>query len=677
MNLIIVESPTKAKTFRYLIDDQSFEIIATLGHIRDLPENSLSIDYKKNFLPKFKLIKNKKKIVDLIKRAYKKNKMIIFATDPDREGESISYHVAYLLGFIEKEWPEIILKKNQLKRIIFHEITKEAIKEALANPQSLRLSLVKAQMTRRILDRIVGYELSPILWKKTGKNWLSAGRVQTIALRLIVEREKEIQRFSKEKYYQIKAEFTNLKYNLIITARLVSIKDKPIEIKQKIDLFDGFYQYTKTTIGDQEKEKILTDLKKDTFVITNIEEKEVNKYPPPPFTTSLLQQQAFNQLGFSSRLTMKLAQDLYENGLITYHRTDSFNLSTAFLFKAKDYLIKKYGEKYALQKPRNYQTRSKLAQEAHEAIRPTILEPSPKKLKNLTRPHHRLYDLIFRRALSTQMAPAIIKEQVITIKSQSDYWFQSDSQTVIFDGFLRILNPRLSEKNNNQNSNAIKELINQEINLKDLFAEEKETQTPPRYTEASLIKSLEEKGIGRPSTYAMIITLISQRNYVEKYGRVFRPTFIGTKISDFLVQQFPNLFNLQFTALMEDDLDEIANGNKNHLEVLNLFYQELIKKKEKINYDDNLHLEEITEERCPQCQSHLVIRYSRYGKFLACSRYPQCKYTKKIQYYVKEVNCPKCNGRLVIKFSKNRKKFYGCENYPKCDFSAWKLPKKI
>lgn len=675
MSLIIVESPTKARTIRQFIKDKNYQIIPTLGHIRDLPSNSLAINYQKNFLPEFKIVDTKEKIVNQIKQAYQKDKDIIFATDPDREGESISYHVAYFLGYVKKEWPEIIFKKNHLKRIVFHEITPKAIKEAMANPQTIRINLVKAQMTRRILDRIVGYELSPVLWKKTGKKWLSAGRVQTVALRLIVEREKEINQFTKEKYYQIKGDFSINGQK--ISGLLFKIKDQPIEIKKIIHLFDGQYQYSKTIIENNNVDSIINDLNNDQFFIEEIEEKEKLKYPPPPFTTSLLQQQSFNQLRFSSKLTMKLAQDLYENGLITYHRTDSFNLSASFLFKAKDYIIKTYGENYSLPSPRNYKTKSKMAQEAHEAIRPTFIDPHPKKLKSLTKNHRRLYELIFNRSLATQMKEAKIKEINILIKSQKNYWLIALSEQIIFDGFLKIFNPKISEKKYQLSYDVNQLKPQQKINLLEITSLEKETQPPPRYTEASLIKSMEEKGIGRPSTYAQIISIISQRHYVEKFGRYFIPTIIGTKIAEFLVKEFPSLFNLEFTATLEDDLDKIASNDKNHLEVLNLFYEELKKRKSTVDYEESLKIEQITDEKCPQCQSPLVVRYSKFGKFLACSRYPECRFTKKILYYVNGFTCPKCQGRLVIKFSKNKKKFYGCENYPKCDYSTWKLPKKV
>ncbi len=670
MSIIIVESPTKARTFSYLFKDRNYQIFSTLGHIRDLPKNKISIDYHHHFYPQYELINSKKTVISKIKEALKKDKEIILATDPDREGESISYHLLYLLGYIEQEWPEIVLKKNNFKRVVFHEITKSAIIDALSHPTEIRIDLVKAQMTRRILDRIVGYELSPVLWKKTGKNWLSAGRVQTAALRLIVEREKEVKQFVSEKYWMIEALFEN---NL--QGRLIKINNELVEIKNELKLFDGKYTFTKTNIDNNKKEKIVKDLSDDSFIIDKIEKRENLKFPPPPFTTSLLQQQAFYRLNFSSKLTMKLAQDLYENGLITYHRTDSFNLSPKFLFGAKDYIKKKYGENYALEKPRNYKTKSKLAQEAHEAIRPTTFDESPSKLKSLTKNHLRLYQLIFKRALATQMKEAKIEEIFIDILSQKGYLFNTQKERVLFDGFLILEKENKKKEQNNSKSLSLAE--KEPILLKEVVPLEKNTQPPPRYTEASLIKSLEEKGIGRPSTYAMIISLINQRNYIEKKGRYFIPTVVGESICQFLVDQFPQIFDLRFTAQMEDALDEIANHRKDQIAVLEDFYQTLINQKNKINYQEILKINEASNEKCPLCQHPLVIKYSKYGKFLACSNYPQCRFTKKINYYLEETVCPKCGGKIIIKFSKKGKRFYGCENYPKCDFSSWTKPKKI
>jgi len=671
MSLIIVESPNKAKTFNRLLKEQKkdFYVFATMGHIRDLPSDELAIDYEKNFQPKYEIIKNKKKVIDQLEKLAEKDNEIILATDPDREGESIAYHIAYLLGFFKEKWPNFLKVENpkKIKRIVFHEITKKALEEALKNPMDLRMDLVKAQMARRLLDRIVGYELSPLLWKKAGKNWLSAGRVQTIALRLIVEREKEIENFLVEEFYRIKGFFEIDKNHL--EAKLITFHHQPIEKKETLDLFAGPYQFSKTIIDKKNVEKVVYELKNDSYKVLEIKEEVVYRYPPPPFITSTLQQEAFYRFGFSSKMTMKLAQDLFEKGYITYHRTDSFNLSTNFVFQAKDYIEKKFGRAYTLEKPRGYKTKSKLAQEAHEAIRPTRLEETEKK-DGLTINHLRLYQLIFNRAVATQMKEAKIKTIKITIGSDLGNTFLSESQKVIFDGFLKLLQPDFSEKNI-----ALSEIkVGEKVNLYKIESTLSTTQPPPRYNEASLIKILEEKGIGRPSTYASILSVIQNRYYVEKENRYFKPTKLGVVIVEYLKKAFPDIFQIDFTAKMEDQLDLVAEGNSDFITLLSQLYSSFSKdlnlekeKKEKIDVE-----EEITD-KCPYCGVNLVVRYSRFGKFLACSRYPNCQYTKSFNQKVEGKKCPKCGGEIVIKFSKNKKRFYSCGHWPKCDYVVWRL----
>jgi DNA topoisomerase-1 len=671
MAIIIVESPTKARTFNSILKDDRYQIVSTLGHIRDLPENKLAIDYQNNFLPNYQVIKNKKKIIDQIKALMKKDSDIYLATDPDREGEAISYHLAFLLGYVDENWPDFVIKNNNLKRIVFHEITPTAIKEAIANPQKIRESLVRAQIARRLLDRIVGYEISPILWKKTGKKWLSAGRVQTVALRLIIEREKEIKQFASEKYYQINGIFKINNHQL--NAKLIKKDEKSLEETKKIPLFDGEYTFTKTIINEELLKTIIAELNNDRFFIQKIDKNESQRIPPPPFTTSLLQQQAFYQFGFSSKTTMKLAQDLFENGLITYHRTDSFNLAPKFLLEAKKYILRQWGKQYTLEKPRAYKTKSKLAQEAHEAIRPTQFDENPPLLDKLGRYHAKLYQLIFYRAIATQMTPAIIKNISILIGSKKSYVFQSKTESVIFDGFLKIYNES-QKKTENQTQIDIK--TSDDVQLIKLEYEERNTNPPPRYNEASLIKSLEQKGIGRPSTYAMIISLIQQKNYVEKQGKSFIPTMVGITIGEFLTNNFGELFDLNFTANMEDRLDQIANDNINHILLLKDVYRALLEKKEKIDFNEKIKIETQSEEKCPKCGAPLVLRYSKFGKFYACSNFPDCRYTKNYVQYAENANCPQCGGRIIIKMTKSKKRFYGCENYPKCNFASWKLPNK-
>jgi len=671
MSLIIVESPTKARTFNRVLKSKgnnTYFVFATMGHVRDLPHNTIAVDYQHNFKPNYEIIKNKEKVVDKLKTLAAENDEIIFATDPDREGESISYHAAFILGLIKEDWPNIsFLSEKQPKRIVFHEITPSALKEALEHPQTLRIELIKAQQARRILDRIVGYELSPLLWKKMGKNWLSAGRVQTVALRLIVEREKEIKKFNKETYFQIYGNFLEQKEKTDIKAKLISKDSIPYEQKIKLDLFAGEYEYTKTSITKELSETIKAELSSDAFTVSDIKESIQNRYPPHPFTTSLLQQEAFYRFGFSSRMTMKLAQDLYERGIITYHRTDSFNLSTHFVFRAKDYIVKTYGENYALEKPRGYKTKSRMAQEAHEAIRPTNLE-HVKKMDSLSQNHVKLYSLIFARAVSTQMKEATIKHIDITISSQKKYDFLCEKQQVIFDGFLKLLNPEYVK----EHSAAVQIETRTDLFLERVDSEELETKPPPRYNEATLIRILEEKGIGRPSTYAPIISLIQDKNYVEKEFRYFIPTKLGEAISDYLSVSFPNLFDLDFTASMEDGLDKIAEGTADFIELLSEFnspFQNILSERKQDT--STIDVEEEINETCPNCGSKLVVRYSRFGKFMACSKYPECKFTKSFLKTVQNKKCPECGGDIVVRFTKKKKRFYGCSNYPKCTYSSW------
>ena len=668
MALIIVESPTKARTFNRILSSEKYFVFATMGHIRDLPSNNMSIDYHRDFLPKYAIIKNKQKVVDELRKLAEQNEEIIFATDPDREGESISYHVAFLLGFIEEKWPKIEFKNGNIpKRIVFHEITKKALEDALQKPETIRIPLVKAQQVRRILDRVVGYELSPLLWKKMGKQWLSAGRVQTIALRLVVERENEILAFALEEYYQMNAQFKVEKEN--VNAKLSHFHNQAIEIKKTLNLFSGDYQFSKTTIDSNNVQDITKELKDDIYSLADIKEEEIKRYPPPPHTTSLLQQDAFYKFGFSSRMTMKLAQDLYEHGFITYHRTDSFNLSSYFVFRAKDYIEKEFGKDYTLEKPRGFHTKSKMAQEAHEAIRPTKLIRDFNK-KGLTINHQKLYTLIFDRSIATQMKEASIKTVKLNISGKRENQFCCDLQQVIFDGFLKVLQPGFVTEHSKQ----IVFKKGADASLLNLEPVASQTKPPPRYNEASLIKILEEKGIGRPSTYAPIISLIQDKYYVEKENRYFRPTKLGTAISEYLSKAFPTLFNLDFTAGMEDNLDKIANDEIDFIDILKKFNDPFQKELAERKLDTSvIDVEEKIDEVCPKCSSKLTIRYSKFGKFMACSNYPNCKFTKSFLKIIPNKKCPQCASEIVVRYTKTRKRFYGCSKYPECKFSAWKL----
>ncbi len=678
MALIIVESPTKARTFNRILKIEGkgdkYFVIATIGHIRDLPGREMAIDFKDQYRPKYEYIEKRKKVIDQLIALSKEHDEIILATDLDREGESISYHVAYILGLIKEDWPDIHLADvaKKIKRIVFHEITASALKEALENPGELRLPLVKAQQARRILDRIVGYDLSPLLWKKTGKNWLSAGRVQTVGVRLVVEREKERLAFGQEPYILMTGLFNIEGHEL--TAKLKQIDGTSIEESKTLKLYAGEYTYTKTTVTAETapvtKEKLLAA----KYSVANMKETITSRYPTPPYTTSSLQQDAFFKCGFSSRQVMSLAQSLYEKGFITYHRTDSFNLSTQFVFRAKDYIIEKFGKEYALEKPRGYHTKSRMAQEAHEAIRPTKLievDDLGKKKESLTVNHKKLYKLIFDRAVATQMKEASLKTITFDLVSPEKHLFEASATKVEFDGFLKLMT---TTKQENKELTHVTDGTKAEI--KDIEVKEQKTSPPPRYNEASLIRTMEEEGIGRPSTYAAIISLIQVKGYVDKDGRYFIPTVIGTAISDYLSKNFSHIFELDFTSTMEDRFDAIADGKEDMIAVLDDFYKpfevELEAKKKEIGM---IQIKEETSEKCPKCGKPLIIRFSKYGKFYACSGYPDCKFTKPFLFAIKNRKCPKCGGDIVVKFTKTKKKFYGCSNYPKCDFSSWALNK--
>lgn len=670
MKLIIVESPTKARTFNSFLKGNDYHVEATMGHIRDLPDNKISVDTKNNYRPVYEISSKKKAIVSNLKKLAKNAETIILATDSDREGEAISYHIAYLLGFIKEEWPKSeFKKKGELKRIVFHEITKDAFEEALKTPQSLNFNLVDSQQARRILDRLVGYTLSPLLWKKIGKGWLSAGRVQTVALRFIVEREKEIEQFNKEPYYKVIGLFKDDGQSEEIEARLISKNDVRYEQKFKLTLFDGEYTYSKTTISDTNKGELEKDLSGDTFSASDIVETVTKRQPGPPFTTSTLQQEASRKFGYSSKFTMKLAQNLYEQGFITYHRTDSFSLSEKFLNETKGYIEKKFGAQYLPADKRVFKTKSKGAQEAHEAIRPTKLMPEISDTNgSITPSHMKLYSLIFSRALATQMKEASIKTVKIKITGQKGYLFETSFDTIVFDGFLRAY-PAKEEKQ------IIKKIpekgATMDVSKLDFVASE--TQPPPRYNEASLIKTLEEGGIGRPSTYAPTISTIQDRNYVEKNDNLFLPTFLGKTVCNYLSEAFASFFAIDFTAKMEEDLDIIAEGKKDIVSFLDFYYRPfekiLLEEKKSTTHID---VQEKTGEMCPTCSKELVFRYSKFGKFYACSGYPNCKFTKPFFESI-ATPCPKCGGKIIIKFSKTKRKFFGCSNYPKCDFAAWRL----
>ena len=643
MHLVIVESPTKAKTINQFLGAE-YKIMASFGHVRDLPESKFGVDIKNNFKPTYVVIPKAKERIREIEKTVQKAKMVILSTDPDREGEAIAYHLSYLLD---------LGRKKPYWRIVFHEITEKAIKEALKNPRKIDMNLVNAQQARRILDRIVGYKLSPLLWRKIAKG-LSAGRVQSVALRLIVEREKEIQKFIPQEYWTIEALLSKLEEKKEFKAILIKKNGKQIPqfgIK-----------------NEKEAKAIVEDLKGANFIVKSVDKKERKRPPPEPFMTSTIQQACSTKFAWPAERTMMIAQQLYEMGFITYMRTDSLNLSELALKMAKDYLLENFGEKYC--EKREYKTKSKVAQEAHEAIRPTEIQRTPDILKEkLDSNQLKLYDLIWRRFLACQMKDAIFDQTKVEILAKK-YEFLAKGEILKFDGFLKVYPVQFEEEE--LPSLKEKELLK----LLKLSPVQHFTQPPPRYTEASLIKELEKNGVGRPSTYAQIISTILQRNYVKKDEKKrFCPTAVGVLVTNLLVQHFPEIVDIKFTAKMEDDLDKIANGEKNWIKTLEGFYfsfEENLKKKYKEIRGAGIL--EKTDKKCPKCGGQLVVRVSRYGKFLACSNYPKCKYALDIENSA-GVLCPKCKkGEILKRRTKKGKIFWGCSVYPKCDFALWEKP---
>lgn len=654
MKLIIVESPTKEKTLSRFLG-KGYQIVSSMGHIRDLPKKKLAIDVEADFKPQYSLVPQKKEAIKKIKETAKKAKEIFLATDPDREGEAIAWHITHLLK----------KKKDGFARIVFHEITQEAIEKALANPKKIDMSLVDAQQARRILDRLVGYKLSPLLWRKIRRG-LSAGRVQSVAVRLIVDREREIEKFIPDEYWEI---WAKLKKHIggqrqdmpLFEAKLIKKNGQTVKIE-----------------NETQTKQIIDELKKANYEIYQVIRKEVKQRPSPPFITSSLQRNAVQRLGFSSKRTMYAAQRLYEKGLITYHRTDSFNLARIAVDKIRHYINSTYGQEYLPPKPNFYKTKSKVAQEAHEAIRPTDVQKTVAKIaEKLGRDEEKLYELIWKRAIACQMNSAIWDKTKIETQATSAkniYLFLTEGRIIKFDGWLTLYG-----KKEGEGETGLPEVEKgDDLNLFKLASKQKFTQAPPRYSEASLIKALEEKGVGRPSTYAPIISTIQNRQYVEKIEGYFQPTPVGTTVSDFLVEYFQEIVDYDFTAKMEDDLDEIANGKRKWVPVIKEFYQPFEKQLEGVaEVAERVQIPtEVTDEKCPKCkQGKVVIRIGRFGKFLSCSRFPDCDYTAPYVLKVKGIKCPDCGGEVVIRKTRRGKKFYGCSNWPKCKWASWKKPK--
>lgn len=702
--LVIVESPAKAKTIGKFLG-KNFIVKSSFGHVRDLPKREIGIDVNDNFEPKYTVSRDKSKIVKELKQAAAKADKVLFATDEDREGEAISWHLSIVLG----------IDPNKVERITFHEITKHAIDKALENPRHLDMKLVNAQQGRRILDRLVGYELSPFLWRKVAKG-LSAGRVQSVAVRLVVEREREIQKFKPEEYWSIEGDFSG-KSKEIFSAKLFATPEGKLD---KMDLK-----------SQTDVDKIVQALSGASYTVTNTEEKMTHRQPLAPFTTSTLQQEANHRLGFSAKQTMRLAQQLYEGvelgaegsvGLITYMRTDSVNMSEKFLEDAKNKIFGDFGKEFYNGETRIFKTKSKNAQEAHEAIRPTEAGRDPESIEaHLDRNQFRLYDLIWRRALATQMAAAKINNASIDISSNNKYLFRANGQNIVFEGFLKLY-PEKTKENilpKVENSTA--------LNCAELKPEQHFTEPPGRFSDATLVKALEEYGIGRPSTYAPTIATIEDRGYVERDDKKkLFPKEIAYLVNDLLVAHFPNIVDFQFTAQMEENLDQVAEGKKEWQPVISDFYEPF---KENLTVKDKeLSKKELTEEKtdevCDKCGSPMIIRMGRFGRFMACSAYPKCKNTKPLPgeeapagtsaeptnevcekcgepmvrkvgrfgpflscsaypkcKYIKSIEikidlkCPKCSeGDVIQRKTKRGKIFFGCNRYPKCDFAVWDKP---
>ncbi|MBD3238384.1 MAG: type I DNA topoisomerase [Candidatus Moranbacteria bacterium] len=677
MKLVIVESPTKAKTIkRYLGKD--YVVKSSFGHIRDLPKKEMGIDPEKKFQPKYEIITKSKKALNEIKKTIKDKdiKQIVLATDEDREGEAIAFHLKWI---IEQQFP-----KMKFKRITFHEITKGAIKQALENPRKIDLNLYNAQQARRVLDRLVGYNLSPLLWKKI-RYGLSAGRVQSVALRLIVERERERQAFKPKEYWTIAGNF----YQKGLKSK-VNLNN--IEQNKDPDLIQAFLEKIndkkigKFAIKDKKQAKELeAEIKKADFQVEKIDKKEVKRNPAPAFRTSTLQREAANKLGYSAKQTMRIAQQLYEgikldkgsSGLITYMRTDSLNISPMALKKAKKVIGIEYGDEYTLEKPRYYAKKAKGAQEAHEAIRPTYPEKKPEALKKyLNSNQYRLYDLIWRKFIASQMKPAIfdrVKIDIETLNLTKKYIFAAKGQTIKFDGFLKVYEKFETGKENRLPGAQ----ESQKLDLVKLLSERHFTQPPARYSDASLIKVLEENGIGRPSTYAPTLSTIIERGYVDKdENKQYYPLEIGYLVNDLMVEHFQKIVDYQFTATMETNFDKIAQGRKNWQQVIENFYKPFIEKLNKKSTTIKKYQKEI-DKKCPECGKKLLEKFGRFGKFFACSGYPECKYTedpnqkaneakkKELKKQVGEVKCEKCGANMEIKQGRWGH-FLGCSAYPEC-----------
>lgn len=658
-NLVIVESPAKANTISKFLG-KDYKIVASVGHVRDLPKSQMGVDIENDFEPRYITIRGKGDIISKLRKEAKNSKKILLATDPDREGEAISWHLAQLLDVDE----------NAECRITFNEITKNAVRNAIKQPRKINMDLVDAQQARRVLDRIVGYKISPLLWRKVRKG-LSAGRVQSVAARLVCDREEEIEKFIPDEYWTVTALLHKKKSTRTFEAKFYGRMDQKIELK-----------------NEEQVREILKQLEGKDYIVHRVKYGEKKKTPPAPFTTSTLQQEASRKLGFPTKKTMMIAQQLYEGlevkghgsvGLVTYIRTDSTRISAEAQQTAKEYINSNYGDKYLPNEPRVYKNRS-ASQDAHEAIRPTNVDLTPASIKgSLTSDQYRLYNLIWSRFIASQMASAVYDTIAADILA-GDLLFKANGSKLKFDGYLAVYTEGRDEDSKEddarENEVSIPDLEQDEIlMLKKIEDKQRFTQPPQRYTEATLVKALEEKGIGRPSTYAPIITTILARGYAVKEKKFLVPTELGRIVNELMKSNFREIVDVQFTAQMEQKLDDVEEGTKKWVEVMKEFYEPFAKTlKEAESRIENIEIpDEVTDVICEKCGRNMVIKMGRYGKFLACPGFPECRNAKPILEEA-GVNCPLCGGRVLIKKTKTKKSYLGCENYPECNFMSWDMP---
>ena len=653
--LIIVESPAKANTIKKFLGG-SIKVMASMGHVRDLPKSKLAIDEKNNFEPQYINIRGKGDLIKELKKEAKQAKKVYLATDPDREGEAIAWHLSKILDVSEEK----------ITRVTFNEITKTAVQKAIKEPREIDINLVDAQQARRVLDRIVGYKISPVLWKKVRRG-LSAGRVQSVAVKLIVDREEEIEKFIPEEYWNIYVKLLDEKTKKTFEAKLYGKDNKKVEIHNQ-----------------KQVDEILSNIKNAKYIVQEIKKGEKKRTPAPPFTTSTMQQEASRKLGFTLKKTMSVAQGLYEGvkipekgtvGLITYMRTDSTRISEEARGAAKTYILETYGEQYY--ENRYYKT-NKEAQDAHEGIRPTYAELEPDKIKDsLTKDQYKLYKLIYNRFMASQMSAAIYDTMAVTIDS-NNYTFKANGQNLRFKGFMTLYVEGTDDKQEDEEKMLPELQLEQEVIKQSIDPKQSFTEPPSRYTEASLVKALEEKGIGRPSTYSPTITTILERRYIEKEQKQLVPTELGKITNKLLTENFTNVINVEFTANIENQFDSIAEGKQNWRKIIGEFYAPFEENVEKVEKElEHVELvEEVSDVPCDKCGRMMVYKYGKFGKFLACPGYPECKNTKPIVETI-DVPCPKCGAIVQVRKAKNKKKYYICENNPKsCDYISWNKPNK-